>query len=276
MKTVLYYFSGTGNCQAAARQLARRLHDCRICAVEACFSDVTDPKTLVPELLPAADEGRIGFVFPVYFMGLPRLMHRFAALLPLTGNPQLFAVSTAGGGPTVAMQQLDAVLKKKNYRLHMGCELKLAGNYLPFYEIIPESEQQQLAEQASRDLEVFAGALEGEQRSRVPSRLLRRFAALVFFSGIRRRFPRMDRRFRVSDSCTGCGLCYMTCPVKNIAWKDARPVWLHRCEQCWGCVHICPEHAIDAGGRSAMRKRRYRHPDVPQRDLIRRKLPAKE
>ena len=66
---MILYFSGTGNSRYAAETLARSLDektkDMRILLRENCRE------------LNLTNEKRLGFVFPVYYSGLPTVVSRF-------------------------------------------------------------------------------------------------------------------------------------------------------------------------------------------------------
>jgi ferredoxin len=78
--------------------------------------------------------------------------------------------------------------------------------------------------------------------------------------------PRMDRLSKADDTCTGCGVCERVCPARNVTLVEGRPVWQSRCEQCLGCLHWCPEDAIQFGGITRGRER-YHHPEVSLKDM---------
>ncbi len=62
MKTIIYYFTGTGNSLAVAKKIAAVLGDCDLVPIASLQSTTAD-------ITPAAD--RVGIVNPVYFAGLP-------------------------------------------------------------------------------------------------------------------------------------------------------------------------------------------------------------
>jgi len=78
----------------------------------------------------------------------------------------------------------------------------------------------------------------------------------------------MDAAFWADEACNGCGICAQICPVSNVEIVDDKPVWHHRCEQCFACLQWCPQDAVQFGGGTAERAR-YHHPDVTVGDMVR-------
>jgi flavodoxin len=108
MKTIIYYFTGTGNSLAAAKRIESGIGDCDLVPI-ASLQDTTG------DVLPWAD--RVGIVCPVYFSGLPVMVAEFAGRLDLSGSEYTFSVVTFGGsGASSALRQLDDILKEKHGR----------------------------------------------------------------------------------------------------------------------------------------------------------------
>ena len=50
----------------------------------------------------------------------------------------------------------------------------------------------------------------------------------------------------ITDECTACGACLLTCPEHALRPAPGRPqVLADRCTTCGECVEICPRDAID-------------------------------
>ncbi|HWE57355.1 MAG TPA: 4Fe-4S binding protein [Acidimicrobiales bacterium] len=50
----------------------------------------------------------------------------------------------------------------------------------------------------------------------------------------------------ISDACTACGACLITCPTRALAPARKRPALDPAlCTDCLECIEICPAGAID-------------------------------
>ena len=255
MKTILYYFTGTGNSLAIAKGLSRHLGDCDLVPI----ASTTGTSTLIS---PAAD--RIGIVCPVYFFGLPSLVADFSNRIDLARVQYVFAVVTMGGsGGSATLRQLNRILNRGPGRrgLDAGFTVKMPGNYILMYGPPKGSQLEMIFEEADRRVKEIVDMVNSRVR-RKPS--WSPFASFVhrimyprFIAGVHDK----DRRFTVDDRCTSCGTCAEVCPVENIRLEAGRPIWLHHCEQCMACIHLCPTLAIQAGPKTEGRER-YRHPGI--------------
>lgn len=56
-------------------------------------------------------------------------------------------------------------------------------------------------------------------------------------------------KLKISDACTGCGLCEKECPMGNISIRDGKAVSMDRCTMCYRCISRCPNKAITLHGK---------------------------
>ena len=259
MKTILYYFTGTGNSLAAAKQIASVLGDCELVPI-ASLKDTTG------DIVPAA--ARVGIIAPVYFCGLPLMVASFAGRLDPGTAEYLFCVMThGGGGESAALRQLDGIIRDRGGRgLDAGFGVAMPGNYLLMYDPPAGEKKQEILNKADSVIADIAGAVGRCEKRSLPSSLINRVLYSLAYPYFRSRVRDGDKKFTVTDACTACGTCVSVCPSNNIVLVNDRPVFQHRCELCCGCIHACPMQAIQAGPKTEMRGR-YRNPAVTVADL---------
>ncbi|MBP1927783.1 ferredoxin [Methanolinea mesophila] len=254
MKTLLYYFTGTGNSLAVTNELCSRLGDCERVAIASVM------KTSGP-VIPDAD--RVGIISPLYFLGLPSIVAEFSRRIDLSGVRYVFSVITLGGvGETATLRQLDGILTEGPGKrgLDAGFALRMPGNYIIGYDQEKEVIEKTLRE-ADRSIEEIARDVKAGIRTTTPWSPLASVLHRLYYPRFIRGVHEADRKFTVDDRCTACGTCAEVCPVGNIRIETGRPVWLHHCEQCMACIQLCPTYAIQAGEKTEGRAR-YRHPSI--------------
>lgn len=290
MSVEIYYFSGTGNSLAVARDIAANLEG-------RCLS--------IPSLMerePICVEAEVlGFVFPVYHKSIPLILKRFVEKLADLDKKYLFSVSTYGDTPGQATPHLQQLLQSRGGQLAAGFGVHLPYNYLTpswslkdFFgtftlrEVSPE-QQQILFEQAQKkiaEITTFVRARQTgtyEMTHDIVSRLLdslnlsERLAKSVWLkiAGVEEvpdlpfleSRQLMGRAFHADEQCVGCGICARICPLGNISMVDGRPVWHEHCEQCFACLQWCPQSAVQFGAHTTA-KRRYHHPQVKLAEML--------
>ena len=259
MKTVIYYFSGTGNSLKVARDLAAELGGAEIVPIPKAIKEAP--------IEPQAS--CVGIVFPVYVWGQPLIVNSFIDKLSLSKNTYVFAIATYGGMPGATLKQTAKQLESKGSRLHAGFGITMPGNYTPMYGAIPEERQNSMFQKEIARIKEIAEIIKNgiEHKPETSN-----FLANCIFSGIiyklgAPRLPKSDKSFWVDEKCNSCSICEKVCPVKNIKIIDGKPTWQGRCEQCMACLQWCPKEAIQFGKKTADRKR-YRCPETKVSDFI--------
>ncbi|MCR5848832.1 MAG: EFR1 family ferrodoxin [Lachnospiraceae bacterium] len=64
-------------------------------------------------------------------------------------------------------------------------------------------------------------------------------------------------RLKISDNCTGCGLCAQNCPMKNIEIIDGKARAKGDCAMCYRCISTCPKQALTLLGKEVFEQCRY-------------------
>jgi ferredoxin len=259
MKTILYYFTGTGNSLAAAKKIQATLGETELVPIASLQDTPGDIK-------PAAE--RIGIVAPVYFSGLPLMVAAFARRLDPAAAEYLFCVMThGGGGESAALRQLDSIIMERRGRgLDAGFGVAMPGNYILMYEPMTVEKQREILQKANGVIADIAGVVRRCEKRSLPSSLINRVLYSLAYPYFRSHARDGDKKFTVSEKCTACRTCVAICPSNNIELVNDRPIWKHQCELCCGCIHTCPVQAIQAGSKTESWGR-YRNPDITIADL---------
>ncbi|MDY0293467.1 MAG: EFR1 family ferrodoxin [Candidatus Methanomethylophilaceae archaeon] len=249
---MIFCFSGTGNSLMAAERLADmlgdRVTDISVCVRENRFGFLADGEDL-------------GFVFPVYFYGVPRDVRFFIHMLSVQYSeaPYVYAVLTCGEHSGAACRMLEKDLSRVGLGLAASHTLVMPANSIPWHDPDPEDVQRSQLDAAALRLPAIAGSIRAKERGcmcgdRGPLPGLRTAFMYPMYGRSRR-----TSGFRVTDACDGCGLCEEICADRAIRIEEGRPAWIiEECTLCLGCLHRCPRGAIEFGGSEG--RRRYRNP----------------
>ncbi len=145
---MIFYFTGTGNSYAAAKALLGK-DEKLISMGEAIRS-----RSYVYRI---EEDEKIGFVFPVYFAGLPTAVEWFVKKLRLTGGRAGFtyAVITCGSSPGAADTALEKILAEKEISLDQCYRLVMPENYFILFPIPSEEEQEEILGNAAKALQMI-------------------------------------------------------------------------------------------------------------------------
>lgn len=248
-KSVVFYFSATGNSLFAAKYIADRMD---------------------AELLPITYDSplelhydRIGFVYPIYYGGMPGLVESFIQKVQIKEDPYIFAIATSGPMPGSSLGFLSAILREKKKLLHYCASVRSVANNICMYNIQKKNISRK-ADQSKELLDVIVQDIRGNIKNFPPRRTLFSF---FFHRRYKKQYLHKEPHFSVLDSCKGCGICRRICPAGNIRQKqNKKPEFKSLCEHCLACVHGCPNEAIQWKD-TTNGKTRYRHPEVGLTEL---------
>ncbi len=262
MKIQLKYFTGTGNS-------LKIIDTCREIFVQ------NDHEVNISEIKPGEfnmeESDILGFCFPVYAFGIPRIcrkylksIHRFKKL------QKVFVLITAGDSDEsgFAIHECAQILKKKNGTLIYSSVIQMPINWTtsPVPPFPPAKEEAaEIIKNGVEQARIIARDIMNKEirlhRFIYPKRYTRfgfyKDYWLFKYMGV----PNLWRTFKTYDTCNGCQNCSRICPTKSIRIVENKPVWSSTCEQCMRCVNFCPKEAIyQSMGGDTKGKNRYFEP----------------
>ena len=258
MKTIIYYFSGTGNSLEVAKKLAERLD-----------AELVGMASLKEGPVGEAD-AVVGLVFPVYMYRPPRLVAAFTRRL--VKPKYLFSVAVMGGDAGDALPYTEKLLRRQGIEMNAGFLVAMPDNYIPFGGPPPEEKRAEMFQAAEGRIEEIGQIVKsrGARREPSPSWFKTRVYPGLWYALGYWAIPISDKGYRSTEKCNGCGVCVRVCPVGNITLEDKRPVWHNRCEQCMACIQWCKETAIELGKKSEGVPR-YTNPHISRKQIVAQK-----
>jgi ferredoxin len=251
MNNIVFYFSGTGNSFKVAKTISKELENCAIVSMAKPFSFTKQ-------------YDRIGFVCPVYFWGLPKIVIEFIKTINLQNNKNAYyySVATYGGLAGNALYQIyELLLDIHSIKLNYGQKLQMFANYVVAYDMSKNGEA--IAKKSNKKLVPIINAIKIKKNNRINK-------STKIFKSMNKKFVEtvsdMDKDFSVNTNCIGCGLCKKMCPVQNIEMINNKPQHRHHCEQCMACIQFCPQKAINYKDLTQNR-RRYANPEINRDEL---------
>ena len=263
MKTTIYYFTGTGNSLKIAKNLSEKLEECELVPIAKVWED---------DHLASSSE-KVGFIFPLYYAGLPKIVYDFLSKIELSKSNYFFAVITnAGDINNTPLHQIETILNTKSKTLSAGFFIMMPNNYIIGYDIHSEARQIEFFEEANKKIESIHKTVEKNEKNLGKDIFeKRRIKSEKFNKGFRDNVYGYDKSFYAEDTCTSCGICVKVCPVNNIALEEGIPQWEHKCQQCLACINFCPEKCIQFGDKT-LKTQRYHHPEITVKDMANQKI----
>lgn len=251
-KNVIFCYSGTGNCLDLAKNIAKGIGGADIIMMrkEPVITDVTD-----------AD--RVGFVFPCYGGGAPFDFLKYARKIKADPLAYTFAVSVSSSYPGTGLAELNKIIKLDYYRAvtHQCSCIWLFPHDLMIPKL-PADKAQARSELLAIDIanRVFCCETKNKPPKANPANDFENkvWPKLMY---------KKATEFKVSDDCTGCGLCVNLCPKGNIRLLNGYAIIGTNCAQCLGCLQYCPTSAISLG-KITDKREHYHNPNVTAADLM--------
>lgn len=246
---MIFYFSGTGNSQLAANQIAAELND-DLVSINVYLKN--------GENLTFRSERPLVFVAPNYAWRLPEIVEQWIQKNKFTGNKKAYFILTCGShtGANAAFYA-KKLCAETGLVYHGLAAVRMPKNNLALYGAFGSGECKAIIKQAKPILSSLARQIKQEDyfhETPIPfgGRFLSGLFHILYY-----RFYIKDKGFRVSDVCISCGKCAKRCPLNNIDMVNGKPVWKGNCTHCMACICGCPAESIEYKFISKGKRRYY-------------------
>lgn len=245
---MIFYFTGTGNSLYVAKKIGGNL----VSIAQA----VRKERQLY-------EDDVIGFVFPTYAVGIPRIVQNFVNQNQFHAKYS-FAVMTCGGSLGSSLMKFEKMAAARGLKLDYTNKMVMIDNY--GIRSMDKKLKKHMQEREDEKIERIAADIQRQKRSLLRSnRMVQCYTKLMnTCSGLC--YDNADKHFTIQkNKCIKCGLCQKICPSGNIRLTPY-PSFLHKCEGCYACVHSCPQKALSPN-RHPMEVQ-YLHPGIKQSEII--------
>ena len=232
---MIFTFSATGNSYHVSRLISESLGIPKV--------DLAAAVRYKRYLYDAKGED-VGFVFPVYFLGLPSMVRTFAENLEVRNPGRVFCVLTCGVQSGKAGEMLQECLGK---RLHIDSyfDVIMPDNAIFYMDVPPKEEQDRINAEADVTIQGIIQKLRagetGDHRNHSGPENSEELHAQY-------EDLRVTEPFTINERCIECRICEEVCPEQIIKIYHRKPVWdEEKCSMCMSCLNLCPKKAIEFG-----------------------------
>ena len=240
MKSIIFYFSGTGNTEIVVKKWKEAAqsfsYEIDLFKIESDDLDSIDLKSY----------DKIGFAYPIHAFNAPRNVWQFAKKLPvLEEKKELFVIMVSGEFMTInhsSARKLNGILKKKNIIITSDYHYIMPYNmifrhtekrayimYDTMCKLVPIDVKEYLIDNKPYKLEKHA----------INNLIIPIFRIEQWFA------PINGKMFKInSKKCIKCMKCVKNCPTQNIKFQDGKFKFENRCVLCTRCSFNCPTDAF--------------------------------
>ncbi len=260
-KTVIYYYSGSGNSLSVARQVAAGLGNTDIISIYKLKDHPEVPKEYT----------RIGIVTATWFVRPPRIVKEICEKLKFSRDARVFIIATAGGYDGFVRIDLKAILQPRTKYTVQTFLLPMPPNHIVGFSPFPDWADRIYLRHEKKAAKRIADQIRSGKPTKTHKGLDRKalnWASQTFnqkLLGVDR--DSVEGGFYTTDACTKCGTCEKLCKNGNIHLTEDGVTWGHDCQQCMACIMWCPNKAI-WHPNIPKRRRRYHHPDITLNDMV--------
>lgn len=275
MKTIIYYFSGTGNSMFIAKEVKKLLPNTELIPVVKAIQE--NSFTIEAE--------NIGFIFPCHGTTIPIPIKIFIEKINILSSKYFFGIVTRAGSVFSGFNIINCSLKKQGKELNAAFYIDMGFNdpKLKEFKVPSKTELNKLEQSALSRLKQIKDFICSQEdylekdmtgvtfsKSRIINALLEKLIPFMTHNIS----PNVKEYFYTDSNCIGCGICEKVCLSGKIKIINKKPVWQKSitCYLCYSCLNYCPKSAVQIYSKIWMKsytseKGRYPHPYATYNDI---------
>ena len=258
MKSIIYYFSGTGNNFAIAKELTNSLGDSTLLPISELLNN---------KIIPNEYEW-IGFIVPSYFSHVPPYVEKCMSDIVYGEKQKIFLVVGCGGNRGLSIQDMRKHVNNSNKDVDLEYMITLPGNYILSYGAFPIWYQKLCIKLSHWKIRRITRDISDNRKRKNLNKGI--FYKEKYESALQQsiaKFSIMGKQYKVNDNCSSCSTCMKICPTENISMPNGKVEFGNNCSQCMGCIQWCPNNAIDYQGKAINRKK-YHHLNIKKYEML--------
>jgi flavodoxin/ferredoxin len=248
MRSLVVYFSQTGNTESIARSIHQGVK--RIVRQ----SDIARIKDVNPREL--ANYDLIGIGTP-WWGRIPANVRRFIENMQSLDGKHVFPFMTHGSLPAGSMQAVFTLLKKKKlaiigFKDWYGNSLQQFILYPHLTAGHPDNIDQKEARSFGKKMALISqGLIEGTIKHLSRPATIRELdnmycEAVPYPAELAQADDLLFKHRKLNlNKCTRCGICAENCHTSSIDLSAYPHIFKDTCDMCWFCEQVCPEGAIE-------------------------------
>jgi len=257
-KAIIFYFTGTGNSLYVVKEISKSFKHVDIAAI---------PQAVDSKKFNYEDYSEVGFVMPLYFMGMPVMVKDFIDNIHIPNAIYIFSIVTRAYTKGLVFTEINKSLMKQGKTLSYGKYISFPDCYIRWDQAHDEESQRKVFDKATNQLDMMKQELLDEKMCAQKEGKILNVTSAIINKVWKARLSSINKTFKVNEDCIQCGICIRTCPAKNIKLENNMLKWNKKCQDCMSCVQSCPHKAIYFNQRTR-NKRRYRNPNISKTELF--------